>query len=188
MRTQLEKLSPVLVELQVEVPANTVAAQVNQAYDELRKRARVRGFRPGKAPRHVLVHLYAPAVHADVAKKLVDSSLPNALKVENTQTLFTAGYDKGQELSVPVAHHDGNYFADDATLDRHRSAFSGARFTNRIEDLLSDPDLDAWHLARHLLCARGNKQGMRPPIPLAVVICPRDDDRGRGEVLEGWRR
>ena len=40
------------------------------------------------------------------------------LKVENTQTLFTAGYDRGQELSVPVAHHDGNYFADDATLDR----------------------------------------------------------------------
>ena len=40
------------------------------------------------------------------------------LKVENTQTLFTAGYDKGQQLSVPVAHHDGNYFADDATLDR----------------------------------------------------------------------
>ena len=40
------------------------------------------------------------------------------LKVENTQTLFTAGYDKGQELSVPVAHHDGNYFADDVTLDR----------------------------------------------------------------------
>ena len=40
------------------------------------------------------------------------------LKVENTQTLFTAGYDKDQELSVPVAHHDGNYFADDATLDR----------------------------------------------------------------------
>jgi len=40
------------------------------------------------------------------------------LKVENTQTLFTAGYDKGQELSVPVAHHDGNFFADDATLDR----------------------------------------------------------------------
>ncbi len=40
------------------------------------------------------------------------------LRVENTQTLFTAGYDKGQELSVPVAHHDGNYFADEATLDR----------------------------------------------------------------------
>ena len=40
------------------------------------------------------------------------------LRVENTQTLFTAAYDRGQELSVPVAHHDGNYFADSATLDR----------------------------------------------------------------------
>jgi phosphoribosylformylglycinamidine synthase len=40
------------------------------------------------------------------------------LRVENTQTLFTAAYEKGQQLSVPVAHHDGNYFADAATLDR----------------------------------------------------------------------
>jgi phosphoribosylformylglycinamidine synthase len=40
------------------------------------------------------------------------------LRVENTQTLFTAAYEKGQQLSVPVAHHDGNYYADAATLDR----------------------------------------------------------------------
>ena len=40
------------------------------------------------------------------------------LVVENTQSLFTAGYDQGQEIRIPVAHHDGNYFADEATLDR----------------------------------------------------------------------
>jgi phosphoribosylformylglycinamidine synthase I len=40
------------------------------------------------------------------------------LTVENNQTLFTAGYDAGQTIRLPVAHHDGNYFADDATLDR----------------------------------------------------------------------
>ena len=40
-----------------------------------------------------------------------------ALKVENTQTLFTAGYEAGETISIPVAHHDGNYFADEATLD-----------------------------------------------------------------------
>jgi phosphoribosylformylglycinamidine synthase len=38
--------------------------------------------------------------------------------VETSQSLFTAAYSTGQTLSVPVAHHDGNYFADDATLDR----------------------------------------------------------------------
>jgi phosphoribosylformylglycinamidine synthase len=40
------------------------------------------------------------------------------LRVENSQSLFTAGYEAGQEIRLPVAHHDGNYFADDDTLDR----------------------------------------------------------------------
>ena len=41
-----------------------------------------------------------------------------ALSVENTQSLFTGSYEAGQSVILPVAHHDGNYFADDATLDR----------------------------------------------------------------------
>ncbi|MBI3453461.1 MAG: phosphoribosylformylglycinamidine synthase subunit PurQ [Rhodospirillales bacterium] len=40
------------------------------------------------------------------------------LRVETSQSLFTARYQTGEVLRVPVAHHDGNYFADDATLDR----------------------------------------------------------------------
>ena len=40
-----------------------------------------------------------------------------ALKVENDRSLFTSGYKAGQIIDIPVAHHDGNYFADDETLD-----------------------------------------------------------------------
>ncbi|MXO58324.1 phosphoribosylformylglycinamidine synthase subunit PurQ [Altererythrobacter salegens] len=40
------------------------------------------------------------------------------LVVENNQSLFTSGYDAGQVIGLPVAHHDGNYFADSETLDR----------------------------------------------------------------------
>ena len=40
------------------------------------------------------------------------------LRVDNSQTLFASGYAAGQVIRVPVAHHDGNYFADDETLDR----------------------------------------------------------------------
>jgi phosphoribosylformylglycinamidine synthase subunit PurQ / glutaminase len=40
------------------------------------------------------------------------------LTVENSQSIFTSRYDAGQQVVIPVAHHDGNYFADDATLDR----------------------------------------------------------------------
>ena len=41
-----------------------------------------------------------------------------ALTVSNSQTAFTARYDAEERVTFPVAHHDGNYFADDATLDR----------------------------------------------------------------------
>lgn len=41
-----------------------------------------------------------------------------ALTVENNQSLFTSHYKAGETITIPVAHHDGNYFADDATLDR----------------------------------------------------------------------
>ena len=40
------------------------------------------------------------------------------LRVENSQSLFTAAYRAGEEITFPVAHHDGNYQADEATLDR----------------------------------------------------------------------
>ena len=40
------------------------------------------------------------------------------LRVENSQTAFTSRYDSGEEIVIPVAHHDGNYQADAETLDR----------------------------------------------------------------------
>jgi phosphoribosylformylglycinamidine synthase len=40
------------------------------------------------------------------------------LRVETSQTIFTCGYEAGQAIRVPVAHGEGNYTADPATLDR----------------------------------------------------------------------
>jgi len=56
------------------------------------------------------------------------------LEVANSQSLFTAGYGAGQMIRIPVAHHDGNYFADPATLksieDNGQVAFRYAEGTN----------------------------------------------------------
>ncbi|WP_111732855.1 phosphoribosylformylglycinamidine synthase subunit PurQ [Roseovarius amoyensis] len=43
---------------------------------------------------------------------------PARLTVETTDSVFTRGYEAGAEVTFPIAHHDGNYFADEATLDR----------------------------------------------------------------------
>lgn len=78
-----------------------------------------------------------------------------ALTVENSQSLFTAGYATGQRIVIPVAHHDGNYFADDATLDRleaeGRVAF---RYAEQVNG-------SARNIAG-ILNERGNVLGMMP--------------------------
>lgn len=43
---------------------------------------------------------------------------PQKLKITNGNTRFTSAYGGQQEVVYPVAHHDGNYYADDATLSK----------------------------------------------------------------------
>lgn len=50
------------------------------------------------------------------------------LKVATSDSAFTEGYNAGDVIQIPIAHHDGNYFADDETLaalrDQDRIAFT----------------------------------------------------------------
>jgi phosphoribosylformylglycinamidine synthase subunit PurQ / glutaminase len=78
-----------------------------------------------------------------------------ALRVENNQSLFTAGYAAGQQITIPVAHHDGNYFADDATLDRLEGE-------GRIAFRYAEPVNGSARDIAGLLNAAGNVLGMMP--------------------------
>ncbi len=89
MQISVQRLSPVLVEFAVEVPAERVRVEVDKAYAELGRSAKIRGFRPGKAPREVLTHMYGPKVQADVTQRLVDSTLQQALAQKSVQPLTT---------------------------------------------------------------------------------------------------
>jgi phosphoribosylformylglycinamidine synthase len=62
------------------------------------------------------VGLLPGALMRNAGIKFVCRDVP--LTVSNSQSAFTARYDAGEAITIPVAHHDGNYFADDATLDR----------------------------------------------------------------------
>ncbi len=87
MQVSVEKLSPVVVEFSVEVPADRVKTEVEKAYSQLQRTAHIKGYRPGKVPRPVLQHLFAPRVHADVAQRLVDETLNVALAEKAVQPL-----------------------------------------------------------------------------------------------------
>jgi len=104
MQVQVERVSPVVMVLAVEVPADAVKVEVEKAYANLQRKARVRGFRPGKAPRQVLAHLYGPQVASDVVNALVNGTLPKALSEKNVQPVnqpqVEAGkFDQGSAFS-----------------------------------------------------------------------------------------
>jgi trigger factor len=83
MQITVQRVSPVVMELQIEVPADTVRTEVDKAYNTLARKAHVKGFRPGKAPRNVLTQLYGPQVQNDVANAIVNTTLPKALTEKN---------------------------------------------------------------------------------------------------------
>lgn len=43
---------------------------------------------------------------------------PEAIKVQNNQTIFTSLYEEGEVITVPIAHESGNYYCDEETLKR----------------------------------------------------------------------
>ena len=88
------------------------------------------------------------------------------LKVENSSSLFTSEYNQGEEISIPVAHHDGNFFADDQTLDRVEGEGQVAfRYLESVNGSRRD--------IAGVLNAAGNVLGMMPHPERAV-----EDDHG----------
>ncbi|HSK41584.1 MAG TPA: phosphoribosylformylglycinamidine synthase subunit PurQ, partial [Arenibaculum sp.] len=62
------------------------------------------------------------------------------LRVERTDSAFTAGYEPGQVIGIPVAHHDGNFFAYPDTLERIEQQ---GQVAFRYVDPAGEPTLDA---------------------------------------------
>lgn len=86
------------------------------------------------------------------------------LRVDNAKTPFTKSYTPGQILNVPIAHHDGNYFADEKTLklleDNNQIAFRYCEADGDITDS-ANPNGSQRNIAG--ICNKqGNVLGMMP--------------------------
>ena len=80
MPFKVEDVSSVKKTLHIEIPQDEVARELDKAYNQLKKSAKVKGFRPGKVPRSVLERMFKKDVHADVSSRLIQSSFIDAIK------------------------------------------------------------------------------------------------------------
>jgi len=83
MKIQVEKLSPVEKKVRVEVDPERVATEIDRAYSSLSRRVKLRGFRPGKAPRAVLERNFRDQVESEVVQRLVGETFEEAVKQED---------------------------------------------------------------------------------------------------------
>src|SRR5258706_12939258 len=80
MKMDVDMLSPTQRKIRVEAPGDAVDQEFVRAYDTLGRRAKIKGFRPGKVPRSVLQGFYGDEVKGQVLSRLVEHSLGEAFK------------------------------------------------------------------------------------------------------------
>lgn len=110
MKVSVEDVSSVKKVLHIEIPHETVVSELDSAYRDVKKNAKIKGFRPGKAPRTVLERLYKKDVQADVSSKLIQTSFTEAIKETDLKIISSPKIDP-PELDATSA------YAYDATVD-----------------------------------------------------------------------
>ncbi|MCG8590274.1 MAG: trigger factor [Proteobacteria bacterium] len=85
--------SPVLRKLEAEVDVRRVRKAFDKAYRELGRSVRVKGFRPGKAPRAVLEKLYGASMVEEIERTLVSESLPEAVEQSGIEPVAEPSID-----------------------------------------------------------------------------------------------
>ena len=85
MQVTVQKLSPVLMEFDVEIDASRVTEELEKSFSAVSRNAKIKGFRPGKAPRQVIAQVFGSRIASDVAQRLVDETFPKAITEQKLQ-------------------------------------------------------------------------------------------------------
>lgn len=79
MQVHVEDISSVQKKITIEIPAERVNEEVDKAYSAIQKKAKLQGFRPGKAPMQLIKRTYSDAMRDDVMRRLYQQTLYKAL-------------------------------------------------------------------------------------------------------------
>jgi len=145
LKVEIENLSEVKRKLTIEVPSTEVTQEVDRAYRDLGKKAKVKGFRPGKVPRSILEMYYHKDIEHDVSESLVRRSLAEALKDKGLDAInlswpepvppVVAGEDFSYSVEIEV---EPEFAAEDylgLTIAAPEVAVTDAEVEARLEEI-----------------------------------------------------
>jgi trigger factor len=96
MKANVEEISSIKKKVSIEIPEDQVTKEVESFYKDLGKKAKIKGFRPGKVPRNILERYFKDYVKAEVIQKLIEETYPKALSESDLQPISPPVIDPGE--------------------------------------------------------------------------------------------
>ncbi len=190
LEVKVERLSPVMMELSIQVPADAVKAQVEKAYVNLGKKAHVKGFRPGKTPRQVLTQLFGPQVQSDVANAIVNETLPKALSDKNVTPVSMPNVEAGKVDPKESFSYKARFEVSPEIEEVKYEGFELSRPSTQVTDAMVDEQIDRLRQGAATLKApepaRPAKSGDVVTIDFTLTVDGKEikDGGGQGVQLE----
>ncbi len=108
MKSEIKSTDGLKREVEVEIPVDRVDAAFSKQYNKFRKQAKIKGFRPGKAPLTMIKSIYADSVRGEVFQELVSESYPDVIKEHSLKVASQPDFPKfdlkeGQPMTYTVA-------------------------------------------------------------------------------------
>jgi trigger factor len=102
MKANVEEISSIKKKVLIEIPEDQVTQEVESFYKDLGKKAKIKGFRPGKVPRDILERYFKDYVKAEVIQKLIEETYPKALSETDLHPVSPPVIDPGEfEVGKP---------------------------------------------------------------------------------------
>lgn len=157
MPSRVNEISPVLIDLEIEIPWEQVHKELESAYTKLQRTARIRGYRPGKVPRNVVRQLLGKGVKEEVRSALVEEGLSQAVQEHALEPVAIPKYE-------PSEMADGKPFSFAVKMEvrpKIASVDLSSLEVERVMDEVTDKAVDA-----HIEQLRINNAELVAPDPM----------------------
>jgi trigger factor len=101
MKIQVEDIGPVKKRVEVSIPEDQVARVQNQVVREVNRRAKIRGFRPGKVPRSILERHYGHDIERETTSRLIGETLEDVFNSQGIVAVTQPTLEKSERISEP---------------------------------------------------------------------------------------
>jgi trigger factor len=108
LKSEIKSSDGLKREVEVEIPVDIVDAAFSKQYDKYRRQAKIKGFRPGRAPLMMIKSMFADTIRGDVFQELISESYPDVIKEHKLKVASQPDFPKfdlneGQPMTYTVA-------------------------------------------------------------------------------------